>query len=151
MACSVGAEDIFLNAADHVESLGLAEVLASSGSLVKNYFPAASITFSPWREDPNTRLWFEEDSLDLAIHFPGWSPRLQCRSLLIQLRVIKVRPDTSPRLLGVTMRGVTFHGERWRLATVGDWNLTGSHLPQPSVIKQLRSLCYDLFALFPSD
>ena len=53
--------------------------------------------------------------------------------------------------LGVIIRGVTFDGERWRLATVGDWNLTGSHLPQPSVIKQLRSLCYDLFALFPSD
>jgi len=27
------------------------------------------------------------------------------------------------------MRGMTFEGERWRLATVGDWLPAGPHLP----------------------
>ena len=140
-----------MNAADQVTSLGLAQALAAAGTLVKDYFPAASINFSPWRDDTQTELWFEEESLDLAFHFPGWSPRLQCRSLLIQLRVVKDSSSDLPRLLGVIMRGITFSGERWRLATVGDWQLTGSHLPQPDVIKQLQCLCRDFFALFPSD
>ena len=118
-----------LNAAEQVENIDYVEVLASSGNLLKNYFPGASINFSPWREDPNTRLWFEEDSLDLAIHFPGWTPRLQCRSLLIQLRVIKAQTDMSPRLLGVIMRGVTFHGESWRLATAVSY----THLTLPTI------------------
>ncbi len=140
-----------MNAADQIESLGFAQVLVSSENLLKHFFPAASINFSPWREDPITRLWFEEDSLDLAIDFPGWSPRLQCRSLLIQLIVLKSQPNGPPRLLGVIMRGVTFHGERWRFATIGDWKLTGSHLPQPSAMDQLHSLTREIFALFPSD
>ena len=140
-----------LNAAEQVENIDYVEVLASSGNLLKNYFPGASIDFSPWREDPNTRLWYEDDSLDLAILFPGWSPKLQCRSLLIQLRVLKNQSKESPCLLGVILRGVTFHGERWRLATIGDWELTGSHLPHSSAMELLQSLCRDLFALFPSD
>ena len=101
-----------LNAAEQVENICYVELLASSGNLLKDYFPGAFIDFSPWREDPNTRLWYEDDSLDLAIQFPGWNPKLQCRSLLIQLRVLKDPKKESPRLLGVILRGVTFHGER---------------------------------------
>ena len=140
-----------MNAADHVTNLGLVQALASVGTLVKDYFPEASINFSPWRDDSQTELWFEEESLDLAFHFPGWSPRLQCRSLLIQLRVIKHTPSDFPRLLGVIMKGITFSGERWRLATVGDWQPTGSHLPHEVVMDQLRAICRELFVLFPSD
>ncbi len=140
-----------MNAADQVTSLGFAKALASAGNLIKEYFPAASINFSPWRDDIQTELWFEEESLDLALHFPGWSPRLQCRSLLIQLRVVKDDPRDLPRLLGVIMRGITFSGERWRLVTIGDWQPTGSHLPQEVVMDQLHAICRELFVLFPSD
>ena len=140
-----------LNAVDKTTTLSLAQLIASAGTLLKNNFPAASINFSPWRDDPLTKFWFEEESLDLAIHFPGWSPKLECRSLLIQLRVMKDGPDGLPRLLGVIMRGITFDGERWRFATIGNWQPTGSHLPQPKVIEQLHAVCRDLFILFPSD
>ena len=88
--------------------------------------------------------------MDLALHFPGWSPRLQCKSILIQLRVAKDHPEKLPRLLGVIMRGDAFDGERWRLATIGDWEPMGSHLPNSSEVKQLQSICRDVFELFPS-
>jgi len=42
------------------------------------------------------------------------------------------------KLLGVLIRGMTYDGERWRLATVGDWSLEGSHLPQAEQAAQLR-------------
>ena len=53
-----------------------------------------------------------------------------------------------PRLLGVTIRGLTYDSERWRLATLGDWQPTGSHLPQPSVVLALQGFCRGLFELF---
>ncbi len=139
-----------MNASDRLENIPLATLLASAGTLVRNYFPSASLNLSPWRDDPQTRHWFEEETIDLAFHFPGWSPRLQCRSILIELRVSKEAQLTLPPLVGVIIRGVTFSGERWKLATVGDWQATGSHLPQAREINQLQCICRDFFALFPS-
>ncbi len=138
-----------MNAAENVQSVASAQTLASIGTLVRNYFPAASLSLSPWRDDPQTRLWVGEETLDLAFHFPGWSPKIQCRSLLIQLKISKNTHSSLPRLLGIVMRGMTFDGERWRLATIGDWSPTGSHLPQPLEMIQFQSICRDLFELFP--
>ena len=134
-----------------MNSVALVQALASAVTLVKERFPAARANLSPWRDDPQTRDWLEEETLDLSFHFPGWSPRLECRSLLLQLRL--KRPATShsqtaPELLGVLMRGMTFDGERWRMATMGDWQPEGSHLPQGEQVRQLREICRDLFVLF---
>lgn len=134
-----------------MNSVALVQALASAVTLVKQRFPAARANLSPWRDDPQTRDWLEEETLDLSFHFPGWSPRLECRSLLLQLRL--KRPATShsqtaPELLGVLMRGMTFDGERWRMATMGDWQPEGSHLPQWEQVRQLREICRDLFVLF---
>ncbi|MBL6800297.1 MAG: hypothetical protein ISQ51_01455 [Synechococcus sp. BS307-5m-G37] len=140
-----------MNAADAVNSVALVQALASTVTLVKQRFPAARANLSPWRDDPQTRDWLEEETLDLSFHFPGWSPRLECRSLLLQLRlkgVAKGNSQSPPELLGILMRGMTFDGERWRLATMGEWQPEGSHLPQREQVRQLREICRDLFALF---
>ena len=137
-----------LNAGESVSSVDQAQALASVITLVRHRFPAAKANLTPWRDDPQTRQWTEPESLDLSFHFPGWSPRLQCRSLLMQLRF---HPDTAGeqrQLLGVLMRGMTYDGERWRLATVGDWQPAGSHLPQPDQVECLRQICQDLFVLY---
>jgi len=144
-----------MNAADQARSLELAQAIASVVTLVRGQFPAARPNLTPWRDDPVTRAFDERESLDLSFHFPGWSPRLQCRSLLLQLRLERAplqgeaqAPGRRPRLLGVLIRGLTYDAERWRLATVGDWQPTGSHLPQPEVAAKLRQVCRELFDLF---
>ena len=144
-----------MNAADQARSLELAQAIASVVTLVRGHFPAARPNLTPWRDDPVTRAFDERESLDLSFHFPGWSPRLQCRSLLLQLRLERAplageAPAQAgrPRLLGVLVRGLTYDAERWRLATVGDWQPTGSHLPQPEVAAKLRQVCRELFDLF---
>ncbi len=139
-----------MNAADQVQSVDCAHALASVVTLVRQHFPAATANLTPWRDDPFTRLWEETETIDLAFHFPGWSPRLQCRSLLLQLRLSSDAADFLPALLGVVVRGMTFEGERWRLVTVGDWEATGSHLPQKEQMVHLHEICRDLFLLFPS-
>ena len=147
-----------MNAAEQVRSLELAQGLASALGLFRGHFPAAKANLTPWRDDPLTRAYAEAESLDLSFHFPGWSPRTQCRSVLVQLRLDRPAggpgaPDLGlvgarPRLLGVVVRGLTYESERWCLATVGDWTPSGSHLPQPEVTAKLQAFCRELFDLF---
>ena len=147
-----------MNAADQARSLDLAQVIASAAALVRSSFPDARANLTPWRDDPLTRAWAEAESVDLSFHFPGWSPRNQCRSMLVQLRLERAPQAQAlpggaastgrPRLLGVVIRGLTYESERWRLATVGDWQPSGSHLPQPEVVARLQQVCRELFALF---
>ena len=143
-----------VNAAAAVHSVALAQALATSVTLVRRQFPAANPNLSPWRDDPCTRRWDEAATLDLAFDFPGWSPRLQCRSLLLQLRLKSETggmDSSCPSLLGVVMRGMTFEGERWRLATVGDWLPAGPHLPQQDQVEQLQLIGRELFEVFDQD
>jgi hypothetical protein len=140
-----------MNASEQARSVELAKAIASVVSLFRRFFPDARPNLTPWRDDPLTRQFAERETLDLSFHFPGWSPRLECRSLLVQLRL--ERPPRGaesgrPRLLGVLLRGLTYESERWRLATVGDWCPTGTHLPSPAVVANLRELCRHLFDLF---
>ena len=137
-----------VNAGESVRSVAQVRVVASTVNLVREQFPAAKPNLRPWRDDAQTRQWDEPESLDLSFHFPGWSPRLQCRSLLLQLRFQNHEGDEVQKLLGVLIRGMTYDGERWRLATVGDWSPEGSHLPQAEQAAQLRQMCRDLFLLF---
>ncbi len=147
-----------MNAADQARSLDLAQAIAAVAALFRSHFANARANLTPWRDDPHTRAWAEAESVDLSFHFPGWNPRNQCRSMLLQLRLER-SPRISgathaeaavsrPRLLGVTIRGLTYESERWRLATVGDWRPTGSHLPAEAVTERLQQVCRELFALF---
>lgn len=141
-------QEFAVNAGESVYSVARMRALASIITLVRSQFPAAQANLSPWRDDPQTRKWSETESLDLSFHFPGWSPRLECRSLLMQLRIGAERGDDQLRLLGVLMRGMTYDGERWRLATVGEWLPEGSHLPQHQQVRQLQQICREMFELF---
>ena len=38
--------------------------------------------------------------------------------------------------------------ERWRVATVGEWEMTGSHLPQELQKDHLFEVCKELYKLF---
>ncbi len=138
-----------MNAVDQAHSFACVQALASVVTLVKSHFPEVSPSFAPWRDDLQTRRWSERETLDLAFYFPGWSPRLQCRSVLVQLRVSEgCLEKNHPNLLGVVMRGMTYDGERWRLVTAGNWEPTGTHLPQPLQVAQLQEICRGLFKLF---
>lgn len=140
-----------MNASEQARSVELAQAIAAVVALFRRTFPDARANLTPWRDDPLTRHFDEQESVDLSFHFPGWSPRLECRSLLVQLRLDhppRGHRGGRPRLLGVLLRGLTYESERWRLATVGDWRPSGTHLPAPAVVADLRGLCRALFTLF---
>ena len=138
-----------MNASDQAQSLDAAQAIASVAALFRGHFPDARANLSPWRDDPLTREFAQAESLDLSFHFPGWSPRLECRSLLVQLQLESAPAGGRPRLLGVLIRGLTYESERWRLATMGEWQPSGTHRPHPAVTEALQQFCRELFGLFP--
>jgi hypothetical protein len=145
---------VAMNAADQARTLALAQAIASVAALFRGHFPDARANLNPWRDDPLTRAYGESETLDLSFHFPGWNPRIQCRSVLVQLRLAAAPAHGEfslprrPPLLGVTLRGLTYEAERWQLATVGDWRARGSHPPSTAVEEVLRRFCHQLFELF---
>ena len=46
---------------------------------------------------------------------------------------------------GIIMRGMIVHSERWRVATIGDWEMTGTHLPQKEQKDNLFLVCKELY------
>ncbi len=147
----ISSHEVEVNAAEKIDSVAFAHSLASAITLFRKHFPAAIPNLSPWSDDPETRRCCEYATLDLAFHFPGWSPRLQCRSLLLQLIMSSDEIGASSYLLGVVMRGMTFEGERWRLVTLDDWQPSGSYMPDSARLSQLHTICQDLFFLFPKN
>ena len=136
-----------MNATDQARNLELAQAIAAVAVLFRQHFPDARVNLTPWRDDPQTRAWAEAECVDLSFHCPGWNPRNQCRSMLLQLRLDGAPIGGRPRLLGALIRGLTYESERWRLATLGDWQPSGSHLPDPAVVAKLQTFCRGLFDL----
>ena len=135
-----------MNAAEQARSVELAQLIASALNQFRQRFPELKPNLRPWRDDPQTRAFAEGSSLDLAFHLPGWSPRWQCRSLLVQLRLADAE---QPRLMGMLISGMTFQGEQWRLATVGPWTVSGERVPDEAICTQLQQVCRDLVAPLP--
>ena len=136
-----------MNASSNVSNVEIANKIASTAALFRKYFPDASVNFSPWENSNNESM---NDTIDFAFHFPGWSPLIECRAILLQLRIENEKDNNSrvPKWLGIIMRGMIVPSERWRVATVGEWEMTGSHLPQKKQKDNLFLVCKELYKLF---
>ena len=133
-----------MNASSNVRNLDIANKIASTATLFRKYFPDAIVNFSPWDNIRESELL---DTIDFSFQFPGWSPCIECRAILLQLRVEELDNDV-PKLLGVVMKGMILPKERWRVATIGEWEMTGTHLPQQAQIDNLFLVCKELYKLF---
>ena len=145
MSLSIRESYILMNASSNVINVEIANKVATTATLFRKYFPDASVNFSPWdKSDDND--WI--DTLDFSFHFPGWSPSIECRAVLLQLRIEEDRENGVPKLLGIIMRGMIIPAERWRVATIGEWEMTGTHLPQKEQKDNLFLVCKELYKLF---
>ena len=135
-----------MNASSKARNILVANKVASTASLFRKYFPDAIVNFSPW-DNINEKEWF--DTIDFSFHFPGWSPSIECRAILLQLRIENNNDEGGvPRLLGIVMRGMIIPKERWRVATIGEWEMTGTHLPHKAQKDNLFLVCKELYKLF---
>ncbi|MBK16452.1 MAG: hypothetical protein CMK49_00315 [Prochlorococcus sp. SP3034] len=136
-----------MNASSIVSNFDIANKIASTAVLFRKYFPEAKVNFTPW-DKSNYKDNDICDTIDFSFQFPGWRPSLECRAILLQLSIENTNLNGEPKLLGVIMKGILIPTERWRVATVGKWEMTGTHLPQKAQTDSLFLVCKELYKLF---
>ncbi len=137
-----------MNAAEQATSFNLAAKIASVVTLFKAQFPDARADLKPWLNEPETLELVDPDSIDIGFHLPGWSPRFQGRSLLVQIRFYRDPSDGQQRLIGLETAAFNHEGEAWRLSTIDRWQIEGSYRPAAEVSDRLQEFCRQVFKLF---
>lgn len=136
-----------MNAVEQAQGLEFTAKIAAIVNLFKSEFPDARADLKPWQNDPDTMELVDPDSIDIGFHFPGWSRKWQCRSVLVQIRLYKDSLDDSQRAIGVEAEGFDHRGKVWRLSTVGDWQVAGENQPVPEVQEKLKYFCREAMNL----
>jgi hypothetical protein len=137
-----------VNASEQAKGVEIASKIATIVNLFKAEFPDAKSDLKPWQNDPNTRELVDPDSIDIAFHFPGWSRRFQCRSMLVQIRFYRDSVEDKAKAIGLEIAGFTYEGESWRLSTVENWQIIGKNEPVEEVREKLKHFCRQVFELF---
>jgi hypothetical protein len=137
-----------MNASEQAKTLETTTKIASIVNLFKQHFPDAKADLKPWQNDPDTVNLVDPNSIDIGFHFPGWSPKLQSRSILVQIRFHLDPVEQTHHFIGIETAGFNHSGEVWRFSTIESWQLEGKSLPIAEVEKKLKSFCQGIFELF---
>ena len=137
-----------MNASEQAKTLETTTKIASIVNLFKQHFPDAKADLKPWQNDPETINLVDPNSIDIGFHFPGWSPKLQSRSILVQIRFHQDPVDKTCKFIGIETVGFNHSGEVWRFSTIENWKLEGKSLPIPEVETKLKLFCRGIFELF---
>src|SRR4028118_2411126 len=93
-----------LNAAEQAKGLEVTTKIAAVVNLFKSQFPDAKADLTPWKNDPDTQELVDPDSIDIGFHLPGWSRKLQSRSILVQIRFYEDPSTATKRAIGIQVR-----------------------------------------------
>jgi hypothetical protein len=137
-----------VNASEQALGLEVATKIAAVVNLFKSEFPDAKADLKPWANDPDTRELVDPDSIDIGFHLPGWSRRLQCRSMLVQIRFYDDPVAELRRAIGLEMVGFTHSGEQWRMSTIEAWSFGGEKQPVAEMKEKLKGVCRQMLELF---
>jgi hypothetical protein len=137
-----------MNASEQAKGLEVTTKIAAIVNLFKREFPDVKVDLKPWLNDPDTIDLVDPDSIDIGFHFPGWSRKVQGRSILVQIRFHRDIEDQKQRLIGIETTGFNHNGEAWRLSTVDNWQIEGFYQPVKEVRDKLKNFCLRVFELF---
>jgi hypothetical protein len=137
-----------MNASEQAKGWEITTKIAAIVNLFKSEFPDVKVDLKPWLNDPDTINLVDPDSIDIGFHFPGWSRKVQGRSILVQIRFHRDMVDRKQRLIGIDTCGFNHNGEVWRLSTVDNWQIEGRSQPVQEVREKLKNFCLRVFELF---
>jgi hypothetical protein len=138
-----------MNAAEQATSFETTSKIATIVNLFKQEFPDAKADLKPWANDPDTVELVDPDSIDIGFHFPGWSPRFQSRSILVQIRLFQDPEQArTPKAIGAELVGFSHAGKQWHLSTVQTWEFEGGKTPNIETQFQLKRFCRKLLEVF---
>ncbi len=136
-----------MNAVEQAKGLEYATKIAAIVNLFKSVFPDARADLKPWVNDPDTQELVDPDSIDIGFHFPGWSRKCQCRSILVQIRLYKDPVESSQRAIGIEAAGFDHQGLAWRFSTIQDWQFVGQSIPVLEVKEKLKHFCREALSI----
>ncbi|OUC11555.1 MAG: hypothetical protein B0A82_27125 [Alkalinema sp. CACIAM 70d] len=137
-----------MNAAELATNLETASKIATVVNCFKRSFPDAKSDLKPWANDPDTREQMDPESIDIGFHFPGWSRRFQCRSVLVQIRFYKDPDSGVKRSIGVELAGFSHAGKQWWMSTIESWTFEGNAHPAEDAQENLKTFCRELLQVF---
>lgn len=137
-----------MNASEQAKGLETTAKIAAIVNLFKGEFPDAKADLKPWKNDLETQELVDPDSIDIGFHFPGWSRRFQCKSILVQIRFYQDVMDSQKRLIGLEIAGFDHQGQSWQLSTIENWQCLGRCEPSEDAREKLRYFCRQVFELF---
>ena len=137
-----------MNASEQAKTLETTTKIASIVNLFKHLFPDAKADLKPWQNDPDTINLIDPNSIDIGFHFPGWSRKLQSRSILVQIRFHQDPVEKTQNFIGIETAGFNHTGEVWKFSTIDSWQLEGKSLPTEDINNKLKLFCQGVFKLF---
>jgi hypothetical protein len=137
-----------MNAVEQAINLETASKIATIVNLFKAEFPDAKSDLKPWANDPDTRKLVDPESIDLGFHLPGWSPRFQSRSILVQIRLYQEADTEQRRAIGIEIAGFDHTGKRWHLSTVENWGFEGDRVPAVEIGDRMKQFCRRILEVF---
>ena len=137
-----------MNASEQAKTLETTTKIASIVNLFKQFFPDAKADLKPWQNDPDTINLIDPNSIDIGFHFPGWSRKLQSRSILVQIRFHQDPVEKTQNFIGIETAGFNHTGEVWKFSTIDSWQLEGKSLPTEDINNKLKLFCQGVFKLF---
>ena len=144
-----------MNAAEQARSIEYATKIAATVGAFKGQLPDLRSDLKPWANDPVTRELVDPDSIDIGFHFPGFSRSFNCRSLLVQIRLLTMEEKDMAhamadmvKVVGVEVVGFNHLGEQWHLSTINDWQFEGIAPPQTTAGEKIKTCCRQVFQVF---
>lgn len=137
-----------MNASEMSKGLEITSKIATIVNLFKQEFPDVKADLNPWYNDPDTINLVDPESIDIGFHFPGWSRKIQSRSILVQIRFHQDLVDQKRRLIGLEISGFNHTGEAWKLSTIENWKILGTNEPTYEVRNKLKQFGLQVFELF---
>ena len=137
-----------MNASEQAIGLNVTTKIAAVVNLFKTEFPDVKADLKPWLNDPKTMELVDPDSIDIGFHFPGWSPRYQSRSILVQIRFYQDPVEDNYGVIGVDTIGFNHQGQAWRFSTVNEWQCEGKYIPASDVSDRLKRFSQNVFNIF---
>lgn len=137
-----------MNASEQATGLDITSKIATIVNVFKQEFPDVKADLNPWQNDPDTINLVDPESIDIGFHFPGWSRKIQSRSILVQIRFHKDLVDEQQRLIGIETAGFNHTGQVWKLSTIDNWQIVGKNEPTSEVRDKLKHFCHTVFDLF---
>ncbi len=150
-----------VNAAEQAKSVDAASKIAAVITHFKSEFPDARSDLKPWANDSETQALVDPDSIDIGFHMPGYSRKLQGRSLLVQIRLYQDELSGGAeakdegkglgdryRAIGLEIAGFDHRGKQWQLSTIDQWQVLGDSTPVPELQEKLKRFCRQALMLF---